>query len=87
MNDTRSTQRPDWENQEVLHRNRLPARARFTSYPDEVSARSGAGSPWQLSLNGEWQFHYAATPNEAPPDYAAEACDDAGWDQLPVPSN
>jgi beta-galactosidase/evolved beta-galactosidase subunit alpha len=87
MNDTRSTQRPDWENQEVLHRNRLPARARFTSYPDEASARSGAGSPWQLSLNGEWQFHYAVTPGEAPPDYAAEACDDAGWDRLPVPGN
>jgi beta-galactosidase/evolved beta-galactosidase subunit alpha len=79
--------RPDWENHEVLHRNRLPARARFTAYPDQASARAGANSPWELSLNGMWRFHYAPTPVEAPPDFAADTCDDTGWDQLPVPGN
>jgi beta-galactosidase/evolved beta-galactosidase subunit alpha len=79
--------RPDWENHRVLHRNRLPARARFTAYPDEASARAGASSPWELSLNGMWRFHYAATPTEAPPDYAAEVCDDGEWGELPVPGN
>ncbi|MFL5802194.1 MAG: glycoside hydrolase family 2 TIM barrel-domain containing protein [Roseiflexaceae bacterium] len=78
---------PDWENQHVLHRNRLPARARFTAYPDESSARAGASSPWELLLNGEWRFHYAAAPAAAPPDDSAETCDDAGWDRLPVPGN
>ena len=79
--------RPDWENHLVLHRNRLPARARFTAYPDEASARAGASCPWELSLNGVWRFHYALTPAEAPSDYAAETCDEAGWGELPVPSN
>ena len=79
--------RPDWENHQLLHRNRLPARARFTAYPDKAAARSGASSPWELSLNGMWRFHYAATPAEAPADYAAESCDDEGWGQLPVPAN
>src|SRR5262245_33456898 len=82
-----SEHRPDWENHQVLHRNRLPARARFATYPNEVAARAGASSPWELSLNGLWRFHYAATPAEAPPDYDAENCDDAGWGELPVPGN
>ena len=30
---------PDWENQQILQRNRLPARATFIPYPDEATAR------------------------------------------------
>src|SRR5262245_25186310 len=78
---------PDWENQHILHRNRLPARARFTAYPDEAAARAHACSPWELSLNGTWRFHYALSPAESPPDAAAETCDDATWDSIPVPGN
>ena len=81
------THRPDWENHRILHRNRLPARARFDAYPDEALIPAGAGSPWALSLNGSWRFHYAPTPAEAPQDYAAETCDDGAWDRLSVPSN
>ncbi len=84
---TREPHQPDWENHHVLHRNRLPARARFAAYPDEESARSGGSSPWELSLNGVWRFHYAPAPAEAPGNYAAEDYDDSGWDSLPVPSN
>ncbi len=77
---------PDWENHHLLQRNRLPGRARFRAYPTEEEARSGSDSPWQLSLNGQWRFHYARTPVEAPADYAAEAWDDSEWNDLPVPS-
>ena len=56
---TPAVARPDWENQQVLHRNRLPARARFTAYPDATTARSRISSPWELSLNGMWRFQYA----------------------------
>jgi len=79
--------RPDWENHHVLHRNRLPARARFTAFPDEASARAAHSSPWTMSLNGEWRFQYAPTPAEAPHEYAAPTYDDSEWDHLPVPSN
>ena len=82
-----STDLPDWENHHLLHRNRLPARARFTVYPDEATALVGAASPWELSLNCLWRFHYAPTPGEAPPDFASEDFDDATWERLPVPSN
>jgi beta-galactosidase/beta-glucuronidase len=79
--------RHDWENHQLLHRGRLPARARFTAYPDQTAAHAGANSPWEVSLNGMWRFHYAPTPGDAPPDYAADAYDDSGWDQLAVPGN
>src|ERR671933_383402 len=82
-----TTQLPDWEDQHVLHRHRLPARARFAAYPDEASALAGGSSPWELSLNGDWKFQYASTPAEAPREYAAEGYDDTGWDRLPVPGN
>jgi beta-galactosidase/beta-glucuronidase len=78
---------PDWENPQLLQRNRLPARARFASYPDAATASAGGGSPWELSLNGLWRFHYALTPLEAPADLADEALDDADWALLPVPGH
>lgn len=84
---TSATARPDWENHHVLHRNRLPARARFTAFPDEASAQAGQRSPWTMPLNGAWRFQYAPTPAEAPQHYADPAYDDSGWDHLPVPSN
>lgn len=84
---TPGAQRRDWENPELLHRNRLPARARFAMYPDEASARAGASSPWELSLNGMWRFQYAPAWPEAPADVAGEQYDDAAWDTLPVPGH
>lgn len=78
---------PDWENPQLLHRNRLPSRARFATYPDEPTAVSGASSPWEMSLNGMWRFHYALSPIEAPQDFADEAFDDSDWAQMPVPGH
>jgi len=72
----------DWENPQLVHRNRLPARAYTFPYPDEKSALAGK-SPWVRPLNGTWKFHYAPTPAEAP----AVDADATGWDDLPVPSN
>jgi len=45
---------PDWENQHVIQKNRLPARATFVPYPDEATARhcNPEISPYRLSLNG-----------------------------------
>ncbi len=80
-------ERPDWENPQLLHRNRLPSRARFVTYPEEPMALAGVGSPWELSLNGMWRFHYALSPIEAPQNFADEAYDDGAWAQMPVPGH
>ena len=47
--------RPDYMNERVFQRNRLPPRAYFL--PDE-----------QLSLSGKWRFHYASSPLESEPE-------------------
>ena len=82
-----STDLPDWENHHLLHRNRLPARAHFTAYPDEATALVGARIA--LGTFAQWHvaFHYAPTPIAARQDFAAADFDDAGWDLLPVPAN
>ena len=45
---------PDWCDQNIVHRNRLPARAWFL--PD------GANS---LLINGRWKFHYTLSPESS----------------------
>ncbi|MCX6345988.1 MAG: DUF4981 domain-containing protein [Armatimonadetes bacterium] len=87
----------DWENPGVVHKNRLPSRAYAFPYPDEASARVGEreASPWLLRypdaeawfclLNGRWKFYYAETPAHAPADFADDAYDVSGWDDIAVP--
>ena len=81
----------DWENPQVLHRNRLCPRASMTVFADKASAVAGeaSGSPFYRLLSGDWQFLYCATPRQVPEDFAC-ACppaDAPAWDTLPVPSN
>ncbi len=78
---------PDWENHQLLQRNRLAARARFSLYPTVEAAMAGGASPWETSLNGTWRFHYAESPATAPTGFSSASYDDADWDLLPVPSN
>src|SRR5437867_1901295 len=54
----------DWENEHVLQINREAARASFVPFSDVKQALSGdaARSPWVLSLDGEWRFHWALLP-------------------------
>lgn len=79
----------DWENLEILHKNRLPARAYFIPYSDKKKALTlnRGNSDFIKLLNGSWKFHYSDTVNEAPRDFFIESYDDGGWDKLTVPSS
>lgn len=72
----------DWENPQLVHRHRLPARAYTFPYPTEAAALAGK-TPWVRSLSGTWKFHYATSPVEAP----AVDAPTTGWKPLPVPSH
>jgi len=79
----------DWENPQLLHRNREPARATLLPCPDvaaAVSTERGA-SPFFKLLNGDWRFHYAATPALIPAGFEADDFPADGWLTLPVPGN
>ena len=76
---------PDWSNLNVLHRNTIPPRANFYNYASEVAALSFSKSEAEYeSLNGEWAFHYADTPFDAP-DW--DDADPTTWDTIEVPGH
>ncbi|MGI5868341.1 MAG: glycoside hydrolase family 2 TIM barrel-domain containing protein [Kiritimatiellia bacterium] len=77
-----------WEDLNNFAVNRLEPRAGFTPFADADSAKWAAPGDSSLVrvLNGDWQFHYAERPEEAPADYFEVDHDDLEWDTLPVPS-
>lgn len=77
----------DWENPEVVEINRMPMHVTSAPYPTGDLARDGGSSPWTLSLNGQWRFHWAPNPDEAPETFYNPDMDDSSWDQIEVPSN
>lgn len=84
-----SVPRNDWENHELTHRNRLDPRAYFISYSSAALAatRQREWSDHYKLLSGDWKFHYAASPLEAPADFSEPSFNDERWASLPVPSH
>ncbi|SHH37928.1 beta-galactosidase subunit alpha [Sporanaerobacter acetigenes] len=79
----------DWDNLEVLHRNRLDSRAYFTSYKDVDSALNlkNKNRKGLKLLNGMWKFHYSSTPEESPQNFYEKDFDSRDWDDIRVPGN
>ena len=79
----------DFENPGLAGLNRLPARAYFFPFADELSALESdrGGSPWFASLNGTWKFCLSATVAEVPERFFANDFNPAGWGDLVVPGN
>ena len=82
------TMTPDWENPQMLERNREPARATSVPYADEETALTGERglSPYFRLLDGTWGFHYAPSPAQAPVGFHEVLYDAPAWDVIPVPS-
>lgn len=81
--------KPDWENLSVLEINREPAKATFIPYATGKQALTAnrKNSPWFLSLNGDWRFHWVSRPEERPEDFYKTDFNDKSWKTIPVPSN
>lgn len=77
----------DWENPELLHRNREEGRATLFPFVNEDEAISGERNSkhFFMSLNGRWRFYYCAAPFEAPEHFFAGSFDDRQWAESPVP--
>ena len=80
---------PDWENEQVVGRNKEPGRATAWPYPDRPSALQATpeATPYCLSLNGPWRFHWSPDPDRRPADFYRPDYDVSGWKEIPVPSN
>lgn len=79
----------DYENIKVLERNRRRERAHFFPYKKEQAAWTfdGECSPSFQSLNGNWKFHYAENPLDAPERFYETNYDVMDWEEIPVPSS
>ncbi len=88
---------PDRLNPEITSRNRIPPHASFITYPTAENALSHASpliplanrraaSPWHVSLNGNWRFHWAPNVSSRSLDFASPSLNDSSWPTIPVPS-
>lgn len=77
----------DWENPLVNGINREPARATMFSYNSEEDAKTcdRNKSDRILSLNGEWDFYFSPSTEDAPDGFYKSRVKD--WDNIEVPSN
>jgi len=80
---------PDWENPQLVARNRESAHVPLCPFADEKSAREGSreSSPYVKSLSGTWKFHWAPSVAACPQDFYRDDFDASAWDDTPVPSN
>ncbi|MEX2043753.1 MAG: glycoside hydrolase family 2 TIM barrel-domain containing protein [Opitutus sp.] len=80
---------PDWQNPRALHEGTQPPAATMAVFGDVATARSAdrAKSPFRLLLNGDWKYHWSATPRERVPGFWETNYDDSAWKTIPVPSN
>ena len=79
----------DWENPAVNSIDRLPARTYTVPLADEKAALSDAlepATPYALSLNGDWKFHWVGDPARRPLDFWKPDFDDSDWATIDVPS-
>jgi len=79
----------DWENCQVVGRNKEPGHVPLTAYADERAALVGdrSASPYLRLLNGDWRFEWARNPASAPQGFHQRDFDDSEWDTIAVPGN
>lgn len=80
---------PDWENPQNLSQGREDSRAFFVPFANRSEALAGKkqDSSLVMSLNGEWKFHWAPSPEKRPLDFYKPEYDVSQWDTIDVPSN
>lgn len=79
----------DWENPQVVARNKLQGHSTGVPYADAESAlkRNPYASPWVRDLNGDWEFCLVRNPTESPHGFWKLDYLTSGWGVIPVPSN
>jgi beta-galactosidase len=79
----------DWENPRMFGQNKEPAHCTLIPYEDHKQALRDKPepSPYYLSLNGTWKFHWTRKPADRPKDFFKPGVSVKWWDDIPVPSN
>ena len=82
-------QQNEWENPNIVERNKEAGRATFVLYQNETVATKNKpeASAYYQSLNGDWKFNIVKKPADRPQDFYKVDLDDKSWKTIPVPSN
>src|SRR5690625_2446224 len=81
---------PEWNNNpEIFQLNRVDAHATLMPYLTVGDALKGKRdqSPFFQSLNGQWKFAFAETPDKRITNFYEDDFDHSEWDKIKVPSN
>ncbi|MEZ4869530.1 MAG: glycoside hydrolase family 2 TIM barrel-domain containing protein [Caldilineaceae bacterium] len=79
----------DWDNPQLLGRNKEAAHATLIPYADLAEALAGDrfASPYLQLLNGDWRFHWSPNPAAAPADFHLPTYPVDEWETTAVPGN
>lgn len=79
----------EWENARIFAQNREAGHTSLVPYIKKENAKAINPnlSPFYLSLNSPWKFHWVKSPEERPKNFFEKNFDDSSWDSLKVPSN
>ncbi|MCE7983762.1 MAG: DUF4981 domain-containing protein [Caldilinea sp. CFX5] len=79
----------DWDNPQLLGRNKAAAHATLMPYATRQEALAGQrlASPYCKLLNGNWRFHWSPNPGAAPVDFYQPPFNMTGWESTAVPGN
>lgn len=78
-----------WQDPRALHAGTERPAATMTAFADATTARTldRTQSPFLLSLNGPWKYHWSATPAARVPEFWRADFNDSAWGTIRVPSN
>lgn len=80
---------PEWQSQYAIGKNKLAPHTYVWPYDVASAIRSGdyEQSPYYMSLNGKWKFHWVKNPDNRPKDFYKPAFYTGGWADIEVPGN
>ncbi|MEG0454152.1 MAG: glycoside hydrolase family 2 TIM barrel-domain containing protein, partial [Bacteroides sp.] len=82
-------QLPEWQSQYAIGLNKLAPHTYVWPYGTAADVKAGnyEQSPYYLSLNGSWKFHWVKNPDNRPKDFYKPTFYTDGWADINVPGN
>lgn len=83
------TVQPEWQSQYAIGKNKLAPHSYIWPYANADAAGEGnyEQSPYYMSLNGKWKFHWVKNPDHRPKDFYKPSFYTGGWADIDVPGN
>lgn len=82
-------QQPEWQSQYAVGLNKLAPHTYVWPYGSVSEVKKGTyeESPYYMSLNGKWKFHWVKNPDMRPKDFYKPSFYTGGWADINVPGN